>query len=196
MGCDIHTFIEYADADFTDQDGEPYWSCFGGQINQGRNYTLFGLLAGVRGGEALFKVRGLPEGKLSYQAKDYMTINIDDEMAKSGAEGYASLASAKSWGGTIEYLNNGKPYRTENPDLHSHSWLTRDELQFVLAYYRLGERAAKINVVHEDRTAVMQAVAALQGGEQYDSTWDATLAAMNTFEERGAQTRLIFCFDN
>lgn len=195
MGCDIHTFIEYTD--FNDHStGEPYWQCFGGQIDQGRNYTMFGLLAGVRGGEALFDPRGLPEGKHSYQVEDYMHIRIDEEEDAKNTEGYTSLAKARSWGNPIEE-RNGKPWRVRSPDLHSHSWLTLSELQTVLARYTLGDNPPEIDVPLKDRAVVIQAVAALRGGgEMYGSSWSATLAAMEAFAAHGAQTRLVFCFDN
>lgn len=70
MGCDIHMMIEYANVDT--QDGQPYWSSMGGQYNPGRDYSMFELLAGVRGDEdkAIVQPRGLPEHK-SWQANDY-----------------------------------------------------------------------------------------------------------------------------
>lgn len=202
MGCDIHTFIEYSD--FTDRNGDPYWSCFGGQINHGRDYTMFGLLAGVRGGEALISPRGLPEGNLSYQVEDYMRIRIvtAEEAENSYEGGVTTLETAQSWttghyGEKIINNHRGEPTWVTNPDLHSHNWLTLDELKLVLAYYTLGDRAAEIDVAPENRTVVMQAVAALQGsGERYSVSWDATVAAMEAFEARGHQTRFIMCFDN
>lgn len=44
MGCDIHAYVEYKKAD---NNGD--WISFGGRINPGRNYSLFGRMAeGVR----------------------------------------------------------------------------------------------------------------------------------------------------
>lgn len=197
MGCDIHTFIEYSD--FTDQDGQSYWSCMAGQYNPGRDYRMFGLLASVRGGDALFETRGMPEGKVSYQVQDYMRCRIADE--GEGDDGEVSLATAQSWttghyGETITNDSQGKPRWVTNPDLHSHSWLTVEELRQVLDRYRLGDKADAINVPSEDRAVVMQAAAALHGGESYAAGWDAILAAMEAFKARGCQTRLVFCFDN
>ena len=57
MGCDIHTYIEYS------KDGER-WDSWG-KIELGRDYILFGLMAGVRqevlGGGPPFPPRGLPD---------------------------------------------------------------------------------------------------------------------------------------
>lgn len=197
MGCDIHTFIEYSD--FNDRDGEPYWTCFGGSYNPGRDYTMFGILAGVRHDEfQMFEPRGLPEGKLSYPVQDYMRIRIADEGTEP-SEGEVSLEQARSWTGyygeTITEFD-GKPRWVGNPDLHSHSWLTAEEFKLALARYVLRDREPDIDVTPENRVAVMQAVAALAGGDRYDVSWDAILAVMETFEARGCKTRLVFCFDN
>ena len=137
----------------------------------------------------------MPEGKLSYEVEDYMFQNIDDKYA--GTENYCTLAQAQSWGNEILLDKDGKPSRTRNPDLHSHSWLTLDELKQALTHYRLGENAPEIDVPEEDRAAVTRAVAALLGGgSNYSPAWDAVVAVMATYEARGCQTRLVFCFGN
>jgi hypothetical protein len=51
VGADIHAFVEY-------KVDKEYFSL--AEINFGRNYELFGLLAGVRGGEPLFDPKGSP----------------------------------------------------------------------------------------------------------------------------------------
>jgi hypothetical protein len=198
MGCDIHTFLEYSS--FKDTNGDDYWSCFGGQINLGRDYQMFGVLAGVRDdSRQLFSPRGLPEGKLSYQIDDYMRIRIADEGTEP-TEGEVTLATAQSWGEEITELN-GKPRWVSNPDLHNHSWLTLDEYRLALAYYRLGEKAHVVDDLDvddpKDRQAIIQAVAALQGrGEMYAVEYGTMLAAMEHLEANGCKTRLVFCFDN
>lgn len=195
MGCDIHTFIEYSD--FTDQNGDPYWQSFGGQISLGRNYTMFGVIAGVCDDTyQLFEPRGLPDGKCSYDVDNYMRVHICDEGEEPG-EGECTLKQAQSWGEPIEEFK-GKPRWVRNPDLHSHSWLTLDELKHALAHYMLGDKVDKIgDVATEDRHVVLQAAAALQGAKRdYDVVWDAIVAAMEAFEANGCQTRLVFCFDN
>jgi hypothetical protein len=42
MGCDIHAYVESKKPD-----SKTWWG-FGGRINPGRNYRMFGKLAGVR----------------------------------------------------------------------------------------------------------------------------------------------------
>ena len=53
MGADIHMFIEYRNkeqAKRLEKEGrKSYWWSFGDHLNPGRNYTMFAILAGVRG---------------------------------------------------------------------------------------------------------------------------------------------------
>jgi hypothetical protein len=204
MGCDIHTFIEYST--FTDKNGEAYWQCMGGRYNPGRDYTMFGIMAGVRDdSEQMFEPRGLPDGKLSYQVEDYVRMRIADEGSEP-SDDEVTLEQARSWttghyGETITNDAQGKPRWVTNPDLHSHSWLTLDEYRQVLNRYKFGEvtdELDEIDVADEDKEVVTQAVAALRGGggREYDVGWGAILAAMEYFAARGCQTRLVFCFDN
>lgn len=198
MGCDIHAFIEYAD--FVDKNGDPFWSCFGGRYNPGRDYTMFGVLAGVRDDRfQLFEPRGLPDGKRSYQVEDYMTIWISDERAGNDSSKAVTLATAQKWvdqGGQFVFDGGDTPWRVTNPCLHSHSWLTLDEFRHALNYYTLGGKAAEVDVDPNDRQVVIQAVAALHGGHRYGVGWGAMLTAMEYFEAQGHQSRLIFCFDS
>jgi hypothetical protein len=53
MGADIHMYVEYRNKkqakDLETQGRDPYWYSFGDCFNPGRNYTMFAILAGVRG---------------------------------------------------------------------------------------------------------------------------------------------------
>jgi len=67
MGCDIHLYIEYKSKK-TEFDGyNPGWQSFGGSINPGRNYAMFGLMANVRNCYSdgklpvLVEPRGMPD---------------------------------------------------------------------------------------------------------------------------------------
>jgi hypothetical protein len=193
MGADIHTFIEYSD--FVNHEGERSWSCMGGRYNPGRDYTMFGLLAGVRGRNQLIDTRGLPE-RTSWEVDGYMWRRINDDLAAKEVEGYVTLADAQRWNEPIENDRDGKPYRVMDPDLHSHSWLTVEELEYVLGYYRLGEQAERIAVDPEDRQVVIDAVAALRGGHHYEPGWDGILGAMKALKARDCEVRFVFCFDN
>ena len=75
MGCDIHAYIEYCDLGDKSQN----WN-FSSSIDFGRDYTLFGLIAGVRSlcGANLFPVRGYPDSSKAEHigSKDFPTSYI------------------------------------------------------------------------------------------------------------------------
>lgn len=167
MGCDIHCFIEHSASDSE----RLYWTPFGGHINPGRDYGMFGLLAGVRSGDKpVYEVRGVPEG-LAYEAVDesrlYISADAPDE------DGNCSPESAERWvnEGSSKYTDERKVFVT-HPDWHSHSWLTPDEWEAVLA--KCAQR---------------------EWGEP-DPEYYAMLAAMRCLESKGRKVRVVFWFDN
>lgn len=103
MGCDIHAFIEYA------YDGDNFSNSFSdGELNFGRDYTLFSLIAGVRGMEKpIVLPRGFP----------------DDCIAKGDAKLFKS-----NWIVADKYKDYGS-------DAHTPTWLTLDELKKIRAKY-------------------------------------------------------------
>lgn len=149
MGCDIHCYIEYRERDMSDREDKS-WSSFGGRINPGRNYLMFSLMAGVRGGDGIFEVRGLPEG-LGYYSNDdnYLYITADKE-CNCGECKSVSVENAARWveGGSSEYKNNreGKPTWVSHPDWHSHSWLSLVEFRQVLEKCYIMNREIKFRV--------------------------------------------------
>lgn len=72
MGCDIHMLVE------TERFGDGSWWDFGGDINPGRDYLFFGIMAGVRDEdeEPIVEPRGLPEG-MGYRTKKYYDEDSD-----------------------------------------------------------------------------------------------------------------------
>ena len=91
-----------------------HWSGFGGRINPGRNYSLFGILSrGVRSNVPTgFEPKGLPTDLGWYSADDAF-LWIDDEYQDQ--EKYCSMERAERWGGKI-YHRDGKPFKTDHPD--------------------------------------------------------------------------------
>jgi len=148
------------------------WRSFGDRINPGRNYNLFGLLAGVRGDGEIFEVRGLPEN-LGWSASGDATLYITEGSDEDGCCTLAKAESYVQWGSTIYKDANGKPVKVDHPDWHSHSWLTVDEFQQVLDAY----------VSHFDQPVGLE--------------YRALLAAMRALEDEGKNdVRLVFWFDN
>lgn len=173
MGCDIHLYQEYRKKS---AEAKKQWSGLGGRINPGRNYYLFGLLSkGVRIDlKDAFEPRGLPED-IAYEAKDDSQLFITEEEG----EGYATLEQAKEWekrGNKITY-HGDKPVFVENPDHHSHSWLTLDEFKKVMRLFR------------------KECKKELYSG-YFEVEYEAIQAALERLEELGQDTRVVFWFDN
>lgn len=181
MGCDIHMYVEYTNKkdyeEIIKNGKKPYWMSFGGRINPGRNYVLFGVLAGVRYDfpNANYP-RGLPDD-LGYHSLNDSRIYISEE--KLDGEYSVTLDEAKRYCGfspRIRIHNNsyGEPKWVDNPDWHSHSWMTTKEFSTALRRY-----------------------------SKYKDNWGtaieykALLSAMKTLEKSGNyQARVVFWFDN
>ena len=84
MGCDGHFYIEvvekFAGGHTTNKE---YVMCVAERVWFGRNYILFGLMAGVRGGRTLFEPKGLPE-------------NMSSDVARASKE-WGSDGHSHSW---------------------------------------------------------------------------------------------------
>mgnify|MGYP001578519903 CR=1 FL=1 len=71
MGCDIHTFVEYK----LWNDGGMRTGC---EIWVARDYTLFGLMAGVRGSDLPdVPPRGIPDGLSDEVQNEYIRCGTD-----------------------------------------------------------------------------------------------------------------------
>ena len=173
MGCDIHMYVEFQSA----KKDYKYWESFGGRINPGRNYVLFGKIAGVRGGRELFAPRGLPKD-LGFYSQEDSRFFIVDEPDESGE--YVTLEQAKKYeqyGSTI-IEQNGKPTWVTHPDWHGHTWLTPDELSecYVAAVDQLNREWGP--------------------GSDLCDEYHALLAAMRCLESRNNSVRVVIWFDN
>jgi hypothetical protein len=187
MGCDIHPFVEYVA--FETEEG-PYWSCLMSGFGD-RNYDWFSVLAdcGRNGEPPLFPNRGLPEGKMSFTTERAMWLTVTDDPELAEEEGFCTEENAESWRDYhgIDGIRETKIKRRNHdgteeertlkevlhPDLHSHTWLTGDELGQVIAHWMTTPR-----------------------DYPYPVEWDACYAAMRALEERGHRTRIIIAFDN
>lgn len=173
MGCDIHCYIEYKNLNGG-------WSDFGGRINPGRNYAIFGLMAGVREmGPAVVAPRGKPYD-MAYSSENDAWIYVDDTLKDSSSsylDGEYSVSRERadshvaSGYAIYKPTSEGKVSKfISNSDWHSYSWLTTEEFERALEQY--GDRG------------------------NYDQEYWAVLASMKSFEEQGRPSRLVFWFDN
>lgn len=169
MGCDIHCAIEIV---YDRSHATGFVESFA-IIEPSRNYEMFGVLAGVRGGEALYPPRGIPSN-LSYLAKIQYAMFVSNEqdrecstISKDRADKYVeqkySVRMGDNW--------------ISNPDYHTPSWLNTEELESCINEYK---KRLKADRFAHDRT-------------QYE----AILAAMKILEETtNGKARFVFWFDN
>ena len=189
MGADIHMYIEYTyKSEITEYEKHlsegiepdklrnPYWRDFGGRINPGRNYIMFGILSeGVRYNTPnTFPAKGLPDD-LGWSSRDDAFLYITE---KGGEENTCTMEQALRWtqSGHRKLINSidGKPTWVEHPDWHSHSWLTTEEYEKALEYYK-DDKDNWGNPLIE---------------------YEAILAVMKSIESNGGVCRLVFWFDN
>jgi len=176
MGCDIHCYVQYKNKN----EGDGWWSDFGGRIPPGRNYAMFGVLAGVRVHfpPKHFDPKGvLPIEKQSWTVRDDLYLVITED-GKGHHE--ATLEDAKRWSRESQLIKNeeGKPIRVLHPDWHSHSWMTTEEYEKALKWYK---EYAKID--------------GITGGIPFE--YKVILRLMKILEKNGKNdVLLVFWFDN
>lgn len=171
MGCDIHAYVEYRTKTKDGEKEKTYWTSLG-RIYMSRYYHFFGLLGNHRRGhQGLFEPKGLPENLGAVARDEWWLPIVSDEEAKS-LESAVTLENATHWnenyGCKIEYFND-EPYKVENPDWHTETWITTAELKEALK-----------NVDQEE--------AYIDG--------EVVLAMMESVEKNGQEARLIVWFDN
>jgi hypothetical protein len=163
MGCDIHPHIEFHRG--TDDQGKELWWEFC-EPYLGRNYNLFGLMAGVRGFQkAIFEPRGVPEN-ISWGVVDDYTLFITDDPKCMDHPGFCSLDDLRRWNGRL-----WNEHRAIHPDWHTPSWLTTYEFAQVVEQY---------NQILKEAHPLAQ----------------ATLDLMQSLDRSGLKARLVFWFDN
>lgn len=209
MGCDIHLYIEYKDKDKKPVlDGyDPGWQSFGGSINPGRNYAMFGLMANVRNCYSdgklpvLVEPRGMPEDA-GYTATDDNRIYISE----TKSEDYVSMETAKRWveSGSSKFINDkdGNPTWVTQPDWHSHSWLTTSEFESVLnKYLELETGWHKVRVEEHNKMVKEENIqpdswAYAPPSINDEPEYQVVLTILKRFEELGYDARIVFWFDN
>jgi hypothetical protein len=175
MGCDIHCYIDY-DPPGENDHGLVNHLC---EINVGRNYMLFNIMAGVRGDDqTLFEPRGLPEN-LSWTTRDHAVLYVNDDLkpGERSDDSECSRENAERWNSSHEVRPRGVGGYTDetkkriyHPDWHSHSWLNTKEVGLVI------ERCKQLGGVTPSLVAAH--------------------AAMKALDDAGCTARFVFWFDN
>lgn len=168
MGTDIHAFVEVV--------GEEAVSLTEGEFYIGRDYHLFGALAGIRTAEPpLVPVRGIPQDPSRDVAGWYYQVAVEPDevprLRESGGTfgpcGFVTLQDAEV------YVSRGcshwrlplpePPIRRQisNPEWHSPTWLWFEEIQQVLAY-----RGLDVKSINPFFAAMYDAMLSLHRGLQ------------------------------
>ena len=164
MRCDIHGCVEWT------YDNREHWIPFC-EVSLERNYRLFGALAGVRDiTYQQFEPRGFPENA-GWQARKSYSLYIvsDKELASEWNDVNVVVESRVSsflqWGSVPVDKDH-----ISNPDFHTPSWLTTQELKIA---------CKAIPDYTEDADEML-----------------AIVTMMERLELMGRQCRFIFWFDN
>lgn len=149
---------------------------YGNKVNPSRNYELFSILSrGVRGDNTRgFITRGLPK-VLGYVSEHDNKIFVTDTPNPNDYTYSVTSNKAKEWNqrlGCVLDERDGEIVYVSDPDFHSHSWLTTQELAKAFSIYK-----------HKTKYSV---------GTEYK----ALLASMRAIEKDGFDARVVFWFDN
>ena len=135
MGCDIHLRIEARKRVNPYPSERHEWYNVGilGEFSS-RVYGMFARMANVRAHDTYkvqFKPRGLPDDLTDWNTCEsfYLYITDNNEAVEWG-EHYCLIEDAKKWveRGCSTWVDENHR-RVTDPDLHSHSWLTTQELR-------------------------------------------------------------------
>ena len=166
MGCDIHGVVEYKEYDD--------WSSLYKAVDLGRDYSMFGALAGVRERdvECLYEPKGFPDGSSAVD-EGYGLLVVEDEKMKD--EDWSECIKESE---ALELVKRGKPlfsyYNSQymaDPDWHTPSYLSYTELENVLTMFK--ENTGRSNTHIE-----------------------SILGSMKPFHKEGTDVRFVFWFDN
>lgn len=222
MGCDIHAYIDYDD--FETSDGDKRISCFASDVEIGRNYTLFTLMAGVRYDPRtekdygpMFEPRGIPDD-ISWRVRSAYHLHVTEYKEWQDDEGYCSPERAHQWvSQNISEWSNDEHTLITHPDWHSASYLYVDELEQIKVKYEsikfpesswFQPNPPAKQPIPENATAEELEARLFGGREWYIQVGelktypipveiDAIIAAMKALNgDNPKRSRLVFWFDN
>lgn len=181
VGCDIHAYLEEHVYTF-DEDGKEQWHTFA-SFRPSRDYTIFALMAGVRDGWGFvengfnFEPKGLPEN-VSWgveKANTYYVQEEGQELLLEEGEKSCVRKRAEEWvkEGRSKWVADD---RITDPDYHSHSWLSKEELEEVLR--RVPEEGGQSRLFDEIKAIIV------------------TMEALEEKPGKKKSSRLVFWFDS
>jgi hypothetical protein len=211
MGCDIHAYIEFFSKTEHKNTSNCYVGCFSGQLSLGRDYTLFGLIAGVRHSvPPLINPKGIPtKPGLSYEVADdyYLSVVSDEATRVSPNSIRQSLAQEYVLDAQSTYVDDSK-MRITNPNFHTPTWVTLDELLTIRKMYLLEIIEFWSNISNQKKSDMLNFIRGIGARElmKYsfpefeNTTLYAAICAMMALERASenadTETRLVCWFDS
>lgn len=173
MGCDIS-------GPYLEQLRHGKWVLCA-KLRVGRDYSLFAIMAGVHKYDEdnlrHFEPRGVPSDISDDTCDDYTYVVVDgvesDDVVPSAEAAMWVARGATIW----STRSNGDPRTIVDPDAHSASWLTTDEVAAVC------EQLETIGNGHPDNGRSLKQMSGL-------------LAMMRSLETPAAPCRIVYWFDN
>ena len=177
MGCDIHAYLEYYETQDATNSAVHAMN-YASSISMGRNYSLFNLLAGVRGsGKPVFLPRGIPQTPMLSFAVSYQYNS------EKSSDGYVA---SKYWH-TPGYL-----YKSELIEIRRRYLM--ETIQYDSTSYTGSKRKDALDTIeNSNEVELMKCV--------FPSIecvpLNATIASMIAIENSGDhQSRFVFWFDS
>lgn len=215
MGCDIHAYIEY----YKTNDSDNWVDVFSdGEISLGRNYLLFGCMAGVRhlSVTPVAANRGLPTNpELSWWVnrkyhlrvvEDQYKNDFDENIITRSELEQLSTQSLLSFDYRKEVFTKDNVEFIKNPDYHSTTWLNLHEMMKVRKLYLMEQIEYWSELSNKKRKELIKFISDTSEFElmkytfpEYDSpTLYSTIATMNALEHvnNDIKTRLFCWFDS
>ena len=209
MGCDIHAFLEFYE---TGPNGSCLTQCLCEDINFGRSYNLFSLMAGVRGCcSPVVPPKGIPTNpELSLISSSHYYLSVVD--SPHPGMGYSYTKNTISREEAEELIKNRKSYYSNpnktliaDPDLHTPSWLTLDELLLLRKEFLIYSMDFSATLTKKRKNEALRLLHTLSPLELMQHSFsdieyiqvNAVIASMMAIERSGNyKTRLVFWFDS
>lgn len=209
MGCDIHAYLEYYDKD-TQKYSKLFVNCLSENIQLGRDYVLFNLLAGVRGyRNPIFMPRGIPKN-LSYTVSDKFFLKVVDSVVGPNSHYPATNYIFRQEADDLVREGKSKYYENDtliaDPAWHTPSWLNKNELIEIRKRYLIemidyetsdyiGKRREEAldKLEHSDAVTLMKTCFPSLESVGLNAVIASMIAIENTNEY---ESRLVFWFDS
>ena len=211
MGCDIHAHIEFFSKSEYKSSGKCYVHCFSSELCFGRDYILFGLIAGVRHSvPPIIKPRGIPTApEMSYVVSDSYYLSVVDDNATRVYVNSVRSSQAQTWVSDSYscYTDDSKMHIT-NPDFHSATHLTLDELLIIRKMYLLENIQFYSNISNIKKSELVAFIKTVAPRELMKYTFTAyenvslyatissMLALERVSEDSDTETRFVCWFDS